>query len=143
LARAVFAEQAAAAAKVPKFMINPLPPARGDLVMLRQVWANLLANACKFSQPQEQPAIEVGGHRNGKENVYYVRDNGVGFDMQDAGKVFESFTRLHRTEEFAGTGIGLALVSRIIERHGGRVWAEGKPEEGATFYFSLPRIDSF
>ena len=139
LARAVFAEETAAAAKVPKFLISPLPPVRGDLVMLRQVWANLLANACKFSQSRAQPRIEVGGRGNGRENVYYVRDNGIGFDMEEAGKVFESFTRLHKSEEFEGTGIGLALVSRIIGRHGGRVWAEGKPEEGAVFYFTLPR----
>lgn len=139
LALAVFAEQTAAAVKVPELVMKPLPPTRGDLVMLRQVWDNLLANACKFTQSREEPAIEVGGRSEDRENVYYVRDNGIGFDMEYADQVFESFKRLHREEEFAGTGIGLALVSRIIDRHGGRVWAEGKVGEGATFYFSLPR----
>jgi light-regulated signal transduction histidine kinase (bacteriophytochrome) len=107
--------------------------------MLRQVWDNLLANACKFTQNREQPVIEVGGKSGDQENVYYVKDNGVGFEMEYAGKVFDSFRRLHSEEEFEGAGIGLALVSRIIDRHGGRVWAEGKVGEGATFYFSLPR----
>ncbi len=139
LALAVFAEQKTAAAKVPELVINPLPPARGDQVMLRQVWDNLLANACKFTQTREQPVIEVGGRSEEQESVYYVKDNGIGFEMEYAEKVFDSFRRLHTEEEFAGTGIGLALVRRIIDRHGGRVWAEGKVGEGATFYFSLPR----
>jgi signal transduction histidine kinase len=139
LALAVFAEQKTAAAKVPELHLNPLPPARGDLVMLRQVWDNLLANACKFTQTRENPVIEVGGRSGEQESVYFVKDNGIGFDMKHADKVFDSFRRLHPEEEFAGTGIGLALVRRIIDRHGGRVWAEGKVGEGAIFYFSLPR----
>ncbi len=125
--------------KVPQLLIKPLPPARADLVMLRQVWVNLLANALKFTQPQDRPAIEVGGWSEEQEHVYYVRDNGIGFDMQYVERIFDSFQRLHGEAEFAGTGIGLALVKRIIDRHGGRVWGEGKVGEGATFYFSLPR----
>jgi signal transduction histidine kinase len=139
LARAAFAEQQTGAAKVPQLLIKPLPPARGDQVLLRQVWVNLLANALKFSQPQEQPAIEVGGWSEEQEQVYYVKDNGVGFDMQYVENIFASFRRLHREAEFPGAGIGLALVRRIIERHGGRVWAEGTEGAGATFYFTLPR----
>jgi light-regulated signal transduction histidine kinase (bacteriophytochrome) len=107
--------------------------------MLRQVWHNLLANACKFTQTREQPVIEVGGRREEQEIVYYVKDNGIGFDMEDAEKIFDSFKRLHPEEEFEGTGIGLALVRRIIDRHGGRVWAEGKVGQSAMFYFSLPQ----
>ena len=139
LALAVFAEQSETAAKIPELIVKPLPPARGDPVMLRQVWINLLTNAVKFSQTREQPVLEVGGGGNGQENLYYVKDNGVGFDMEDAGKIFDSFQRLHTDAEFEGAGIGLALVSRVIDRHGGRVWAEAKPGEGATFYFTLPK----
>ncbi len=117
--------------------IKPLPPARGDPAMLRQVWVNLLSNAVKFTRHKQVRAIEIGSYAEGNENVYYVKDNGVGFDMRYAEKLFGVFQRLHRAEEFEGTGIGLAIVKRIINRHGGRVWAEGKVDEGATFYFAL------
>ncbi len=117
--------------------ITPLPPCRGDLAMLRQVWVNLLGNAIKFTRTKAA-VIEVGGHTEGAENIYYVKDNGAGFDMQYADKLFDVFQRLHGNEEFEGTGIGLAIVKRIIVRHGGRVWAEGKVDEGAMFYFALP-----
>jgi signal transduction histidine kinase len=139
LVQAAFAEQKTGVAKIPQLLIKPLPPARGDQVMLRQVWVNLLANALKFSQPKDQPAIEVGGWSEEQEQVYYVKDNGVGFDMQYVDNIFDSFRRLHSEAEFPGAGIGLALVSRIIDRHGGRVWGEGKKGAGATFYFTLPR----
>jgi signal transduction histidine kinase len=115
-----------------------LPPARGDGPLLHQVWANLLGNAVKFTRPKAGAAVELGGRVEARENVYYVKDNGVGFDMRYADKLFGVFQRLHGPQEFEGTGIGLAIVKRIVARHGGRVWAEGKVNEGATFYFALP-----
>ncbi|HWP93072.1 MAG TPA: PAS domain S-box protein [Thermodesulfobacteriota bacterium] len=121
-----------------KLEINSLPPAYGDRAMIKQVFANLLSNAVKFSRKKEESIIEVGGRIEGIENLYYVRDNGVGFDMNYVDKLFGVFQRLHSQGEFEGTGVGLALVKRIIHRHGGRVWAEGQVGEGATFYFTLP-----
>jgi PAS domain S-box-containing protein len=122
-----------------KFTINTLIPAQGDQAMIRQVFVNLLSNAVKFTRPKENSVIEVGGANEGDENIYFVKDNGVGFDMQYVNKLFGVFQRLHSAEEFEGTGVGLAIVQRIIHRHGGRVWAKGKVGEGATFYFTLPR----
>jgi len=122
-----------------KLVLKALPPARGDATLLKQVWANLLGNAIKFSGKRERPVVEVSGHEDGTESVYCVKDNGAGFDMRYYDKLFGVFQRLHRTEEFAGTGVGLAIVQRVVLRHGGRVWAEGKVGEGAAFYFSLPR----
>jgi light-regulated signal transduction histidine kinase (bacteriophytochrome) len=106
--------------------------------MMRQVFANLLSNAIKYTKPKEIAIIEVGGIREENENIYYVKDNGVGFDMENADKLFNIFQRLHSQEEFEGTGIGLVIVKRIVEKHGGRVWAEGRPKEGAKFCFALP-----
>ena len=123
----------------PEFRLGPLPRATGDRVLLEQVWVNLLSNALKFSAQREKPAIEVGAISDEKEHVYFVRDNGAGFDPRYQAKLFGVFQRLHDASEFAGTGVGLALVSRIVIRHGGRVWADGKPNEGATFYFTLPK----
>jgi signal transduction histidine kinase len=125
----------------PELRIGTLPKARGDRGLLAQVWANLLANAYKFSGKSEHPAIEVNAMSDAAEHVYSVRDNGVGFDPRYASKLFGVFQRLHDPAEYPGTGVGLALVHRIIARHGGRVWAEGEPGVGATFYFSLPRKD--
>jgi len=119
--------------------LKPLPATRADRALMNQVWVNLLGNALKFTRRQETAIIEVGCRPAGDEDVYYVKDNGVGFDMQFAHKLFGVFQRLHRYEEFEGTGVGLALVQRIVQRHGGRVWAEGQVNGGACVYFSLPR----
>jgi PAS domain S-box-containing protein len=122
----------------PQLNIKTLPPARGDSTMLRQVFVNLLDNAIKFSSRRKDAAVEVGGSCDQNQNVYYVKDNGVGFDEKYRAQLFGVFQRLHADEEFAGTGVGLALVQRIILRHGGSVWAESKLGKGATFYFALP-----
>jgi signal transduction histidine kinase len=119
--------------------LDELPAASGDRALLMQVWLNFLLNAFKYSSKREQPVIEIGGKAEGAEHVYWVRDNGAGFDMRYAQKLYGVFQRLHRAEEFPGTGVGLAIVQRVVARHGGRVWAEGKVGEGACFYFSLPR----
>jgi light-regulated signal transduction histidine kinase (bacteriophytochrome) len=122
----------------PRVVIGSLPPVRGDRTLLRQVWVNLIANAIKYSAKAAEPRIEVSGRQDADENVYSVRDNGVGFDMQYVGKLFGVFQRLHRADEFSGTGVGLAIVQRVVARHGGRVWADGKVDGGAMFSFSLP-----
>jgi light-regulated signal transduction histidine kinase (bacteriophytochrome) len=129
----------AAGGALPGLMLGTLPPAQGDGMLVKQVWANLLANAVKFSSKREQPQIEVGGYSDGAYNIYCVRDNGAGFDMRYYDKLFGVFQRLHSIEEFSGTGVGLAIVQRVVTRHGGRVWAEGKVDGGAAFYFSLPK----
>jgi PAS domain S-box-containing protein len=121
-----------------QFQLNPLPPATGDSAMLRQVLVNLISNAFKFTSQKSDAGIEVGGSTDGTLNTYYIKDNGVGFDQRYAHKLFGVFQRLHSESEFEGTGVGLALVQRIIFRHGGTVSAEGKPNAGATFYFTLP-----
>ncbi len=123
----------------PQIEVGSLPPARGDPGLLRQVWANLISNAIKYSSKTSRPRIEVSGCEAGSENQYSVRDNGVGFNMDYAEKLFGVFQRLHRADEFCGTGVGLAIVHRVITRHGGRVWAEGKVNHGAVFSFALPR----
>jgi light-regulated signal transduction histidine kinase (bacteriophytochrome) len=122
--------------------ISDLPAVKGDAAMLRIVLVNLIANAVKFTRPRDATRIEIGSlpgqDGDGGETVIYVRDNGVGFDMTYGDKLFGVFQRLHRAEEFEGTGIGLATVRRIIARHGGRTWAEGALNQGATFLFTLP-----
>jgi light-regulated signal transduction histidine kinase (bacteriophytochrome) len=118
--------------------IKPLPPARGDRALVQQVLYNLLSNAWKFTAGKSKPSIQVGARHNGDETIYYVNDNGAGFDMRYVDKLFGVFQRLHRDDEFPGTGVGLAIVQRIVNRHGGRVWAESRLKEGATFYFTLP-----
>ncbi len=122
--------------------LGALPPCNADPLLLRQVYENLVSNAIKYSAQARPPTIEIGAQREGDEAVYYVRDNGVGFEMDYASKLFGVFQRLHAAEQFEGTGIGLALVRRIIERHGGRIWAESAPGAGATFYFTIGRYDA-
>ena len=124
---------------LPQFDVGPLPEAYGDRALLRQVWANLLSNAVKYSSKVPEPRIQVGGRLAAEEIEYFVRDNGVGFNMAYSQKLFGVFQRLHRADEFTGTGVGLAIVQRVVARHGGRVWAEGKVNEGATFCFALPK----
>lgn len=118
-------------------IFGELPPMEGDPALLKQVFINLISNAVKFSSKCSQPRIEVSSYKENGRVVYYVRDNGAGFDMAQADRLFTVFQRLHSSEEFEGTGIGLAIVNRIIHRHGGQVWAEGEPDRGATFYFHL------
>jgi light-regulated signal transduction histidine kinase (bacteriophytochrome) len=117
--------------------INPLPNALADSTTIKQVWVNLISNALKYSKHKENTRIEIGFSEGEKETTYFIKDNGAGFDMKYYDKLFGVFQRLHSTKEFEGTGVGLAIVQRIIARHGGRIWAEGKIKEGATFYFTL------
>ncbi len=119
------------------FKVGDLPDAIGDSSMLNQVWINLISNAQKYSRKKPNPEIEIGSVQNKEEVIYYVKDNGAGFDMRYYNKLFGIFQRLHGDSEFEGTGIGLAIVQRIVARHGGKVWAEAKVNEGATFYFTL------
>ena len=109
-----------------------------DANLVKQVWLNLIGNAFKYSAKKELPVIEVGMQQGKDELIFFVKDNGAGFDMQYADKLFAPFQRIHSQEEFEGSGIGLATVHRIITKHGGRVWVEAMPGDGACFYFSLP-----
>jgi two-component system, chemotaxis family, sensor kinase Cph1 len=127
-----------AAGREIRWTVAPLPRVRADAAMLRQVLANLLGNAVKYTRKQPVAEIEIGcAGTDGGRAVFFVRDNGAGFDMKYADKLFGVFQRLHRADEFEGTGIGLANVRRIIGRHGGRTWAEARVGAGATFYFTL------
>lgn len=122
--------------------MGDLPPCDADPALLQQVWTNLLSNAIKYTRGREVATIDVGWRSDGDppgDPTYFVKDNGVGFDMRYVDKVFGVFQRLHRAEDFEGTGVGLAIVQRIILRHGGRVWAEAQPGQGATFSFTLGR----
>jgi light-regulated signal transduction histidine kinase (bacteriophytochrome) len=140
LAKAVFAELAGLTPQRRLALsIGAVPPALGDGTLVRQVLVNLFSNAVKFTKTKAQAWIEFGYLPDAAGGAYYVKDNGVGFDMQYAGKLFGVFQRLHAVTEFEGTGVGLALVQRIVTRHGGRVWAEGAVDQGAIFYFTLPQ----
>jgi len=138
LAEEVFREvtQLAGAERI-DFQLGELPPAQGDPRLLRHLWINLLANAVKFSSRRERARIVVAAERRGDAVVYRVEDDGAGFDMRYADKLFGVFQRLHGAEEFEGTGVGLAICRRIVQRHGGSIWAEGGPGKGATFFFTL------
>jgi light-regulated signal transduction histidine kinase (bacteriophytochrome) len=125
--------------RVVSVSVAELPSASADAAMLKQIWLNLISNAFKYTRTRPDASVQIGFQRAGEEIAYYVRDNGVGFDMKYVDKLFGVFQRLHGAEEFEGTGVGLAIVQRVINRHSGRVWAEGKVDEGATFYFALPR----
>jgi PAS domain S-box-containing protein len=140
LARSVFADIVASGdlGRI-DFHLHRLPATMGDPSLMRQVWVNLLSNALKFSSKKERAVIEVGSKYSADEHIYYVHDTGAGFDMAYVEKLFGVFQRLHSEKEFEGTGVGLAIVQQIVRRHGGRVWAEGEVDKGATFYFSLPR----
>jgi light-regulated signal transduction histidine kinase (bacteriophytochrome) len=121
-----------------EWVIGTLPSVRADVSTIRQVWTNLLSNAVKYSKVSTKPRIEIGSYKENNQTVFYVKDNGVGFDEKYKEKLFRVFQRLHSENEFEGTGIGLALVEKIISRHDGKVWANGEVNKGASFYFSLP-----
>jgi light-regulated signal transduction histidine kinase (bacteriophytochrome) len=121
-----------------KFKVETLPAAWGDPAWLGAALEQLLANATKFSRVREQPVIEIGATTEPQQILYHIRDNGVGFDPKYAGRLFGVFQRLHGNEEFEGRGMGLAIVRRVIHQHGGKTWAEGEPDRGAVFFFSLP-----
>jgi len=124
-----------------EWRIGDLPTVVCDPILIRQAYRNLLSNAIKYTQPRETAVIEVGVMQRDGERVFFVRDNGVGFNMKYADKLFGVFQRMHRADEFEGMGVGLATVQRIVQKHGGRIWAEAEPDKGATFYFTLARLD--
>lgn len=139
LADAAAAEvKSAYAGPKPLIEIGELPSVPGDATVLRQVWFNLIGNALKYSAKRAEPKVSISGRIEEREAIFKVQDNGAGFDMRYADKLFGVFQRLHHAEEFAGTGVGLAIVARIVTRHGGRIWANGKPDAGACFEFALP-----
>ncbi len=122
----------------PSITVHPLPNIPGDRNMLYQVFLNLVSNAFKYSSKKDNPQIEIGHYTEPAAVVYYVKDNGAGFDMRYSDKLFGVFQRLHSSHEFEGTGVGLAIIQKIVSKHGGKVWAEGQVDHGATFYVALP-----
>jgi light-regulated signal transduction histidine kinase (bacteriophytochrome) len=121
-----------------KWNVAPLPHIKGDANAIRQVWINLISNAIKYSRNEEQPVINIGlAHQNG-QMAFFVEDNGVGFDQKYAGKLFKVFQRLHAANEFEGTGIGLAIIEKVVSKHGGKVWVEAEKDRGAKFFFEIP-----
>jgi len=138
LVEGLFTEQARSLINKPELHKVLLPSAKGDVILLRQVWANLLSNAIKYSSKKEKSVIRIGANKNRKEITYWINDNGIGFDVKFVSRLFTLFSRLHSDKEFSGTGVGLSLVDRIVKKHGGRIWAESEPEVGSTFFFTLP-----
>ena len=118
--------------------IEPLPDTFGDYHLIGQIWINLLSNAIKYTSKREKAIIAIGSFAGNNETIFFIKDNGAGFDMKYASKLFGVFQRLHKSRDFEGIGIGLANVNRIVIRHGGRCWAESEVDKGATFYFSIP-----
>jgi len=134
----VFNEQARPLESKPLFEKSALPTAKADPILMKQVWANLISNAIKYSSKEKQSRIRIGANKNRREVTYWIQDNGIGFEMEFASKLFTIFSRLHSEKDFSGTGVGLSLVDRIIKKHGGKIWAESEPNQGSTFYFTLP-----
>ncbi|HEV2269113.1 MAG TPA: ATP-binding protein, partial [Steroidobacteraceae bacterium] len=130
--------RAAEPARELEISIGELPPVEADPSLLRQVWVNLVANALKFTRRREHARIEINGAPRAEHKLYSIRDNGAGFDPRRAERLFGIFQRLHAARDFEGTGVGLSIARRIIERHGGSIWAEGEPDKGAAFHFTLP-----
>jgi light-regulated signal transduction histidine kinase (bacteriophytochrome) len=130
--------RAAEPARNLEISIGELPPVQADPSLLRQVWVNLVANAIKFTRRRERALIEIAGAARADGNLYSIRDNGAGFDPRRAERLFGIFQRLHAAKDFEGTGVGLSIARRIIERHGGSIWAESEPDRGAAFHFTLP-----
>jgi len=138
LAQAVFSElKSQCDGRRVEIKIGALPACHGDAALLKQAWVNLISNAIKYSRGRDPAMVEIGCARENGEDIFFIRDNGAGFDMQYANKLFRVFQRLHCSDEFEGTGVGLAIVQRIVHRHGGRIWADAKVNQGATFYFTL------
>ena len=134
----VWAEMLTGSPHKASLKLGVLPVITADVSMLQQVIVNLLSNAIKYSSHKDSPVVTVGCQITESNTIFYVKDNGAGFDMKNYDLLFGAFQRLHGTGEFEGTGVGLLLVKRIVEKHGGIVWAEGKEDEGATFYFTIP-----
>jgi light-regulated signal transduction histidine kinase (bacteriophytochrome) len=119
------------------FQVKKVPDCNGDRRLIKQILINIISNAIKFAKVRNEAAIEIGSRKIDDKETYYIKDNGVGYDIKYADKMFGLFQRLHSTKEFEGTGVGLAIVQRLVNRHGGKIWTEAKPDEGATFYFTL------
>jgi light-regulated signal transduction histidine kinase (bacteriophytochrome) len=125
-----------------ELVLKEMPEAYVDSITIRQLWVNLVSNAIKYTRNKQEAVVEIGSEESEDNLIYYIRDNGAGFDMRYYDKLFGVFQRLHSDKEFEGTGVGLAIVQRIISKHGGKIWAEAKPNEGATFFFSLNKSPS-
>lgn len=134
----IFLEFSQSMDEKPDFIFDNLPNVKGDKILIKQVWDNLISNAIKYSSKNEQAQIVVGATKSEEEITYYIKDNGVGFDMKLSSRLFELFSRLHSDSEYAGTGVGLSLADRIVKKHNGKIWAESVVEQGSTFYFTLP-----